>query len=220
MDRADLLRHRLLQASFISPEPIRELLEVTCYRKTLIQERADETNRLQKVLEMANLKLATVATNVLSTSGRAMLEAILGEQHDPQVLAELARGRLRSKLPALQQALDGHVQPYHRFLLTRILAHIDFLEESLLVLQQEIEERLTPYAEEGELLKGIASLQEKAIATVINEKALCGLSGRLLRQTRDDSHPMASSEPAGAVGLSSHTYSRASRLMSKEEGFS
>jgi len=166
---ADLLRHGLLQASFIPPEPIRELRELTRYRKTLIQERADETNRLQKVLEMANLKLATVATNVLGTSGRAMLEAIVGEQHDPHVLAELARGRLRSKLPALQQALDGRVQPYHRFLITRILAHIDFLEASLLILVQEIEVRLTPYAEEVELLKGIAPLQEKAIATVISE---------------------------------------------------
>jgi len=163
---ADLLRHGLLQASFIPPEPIRELREVTRYRKTLIQERADETNRLQKVLEMANLKLAVVATNVLGTSGRAMLEAILGEQQDAQVLAELARGRLRSKLPALQQALEGRVQPYHRFLLTRILAQLDFLEEPLLVLQQDSEERLTPYTEAVELLKGIAPLQEKASATV------------------------------------------------------
>ena len=166
---ADLLRHGLLQASFIPPEPIRELRELTRYRKTLIQERADETNRLQKVLEMANLKLAVVATNVLGKSGRAMLDAILGEQQDPEVLAELARGRLRSKLADLQQALDGRVQPYHRILITRILAHIDFLEQSLLVLLQEIEERLTPYAEAVELLKGIAPLQEKAIATVISE---------------------------------------------------
>src|SRR5579859_2869828 len=95
---ADLLRHGLLQASFIPPEPIRELRELTRYRKTLIQERADEVNRLQKVLEMANLKLSAVATNVLGKSGRAMLDAILGEQQNPLVLAELARGRLRSKL--------------------------------------------------------------------------------------------------------------------------
>ena len=166
---ADLLRHGLLQASFIPPEPIRELRELTRYRKTLIQERADETNRLQKVVEMANLKLAVVATNVLGKSGRAMLDAILGEQQDPDILAELARGRLRSKLADLQQALDGRVQPYHRILITRILAHIDFLEQSLLVLLQEIEERLAPYAEAVELLKGIAPLQEKAIATVISE---------------------------------------------------
>ena len=166
---ADLLRHGLLQASFIPPEPIRELRELTRYRKTLLQERADETNRLQKVLEMANLKLAVVATNVLGKSGRAMLDAILGEQQDPEVLAELARGRLRSKLADLQQALDGRVQPYHRILITRILAHIDFLEQSLLVLLQEIEERLAPYAEVVELLKGIAPLQEKAMATVRSE---------------------------------------------------
>jgi transposase len=118
---------------------------------------------------MANLKLAAVASNVLGKSGRAMLEAILGEHQDPQILAELARGRLRSKLPALQQALEGRVQPYHRLLITRILAHIDFLEPSLIVLQREIEERLVPYAEAVELLKGIAPLQEKAIATGVSE---------------------------------------------------
>jgi transposase len=166
---ADLLRHGLLQASFIPPEPIRELREVTRYRKTLVQERADEVNRLQKVLEMANLKLAAVATNVLGKSGRDMLTAILGEQQDPEVLAELARGRLRSKLPQLRQALDGRVEPYHRFLLERILAHIDFIEGSLAVVQREIQERLENYEEAVQLLGSIPPLQETAIATIISE---------------------------------------------------
>jgi hypothetical protein len=141
---ADLLRHGLLQASFIPPRPIREIRELTRYRKTLIQERADEVNRLQKVLEMANVKLGAVATNVAGKSGRDMLAAIIGEQHDPQALAELARGRLRAKLLQLRQALEGRVEAYHRFLLERILAHMDFLEQSIALVQQEIQQRLKP----------------------------------------------------------------------------
>lgn len=166
---ADLLRHGLLRASFIPPRPIRELRELTRYRKTLIQERADEVNRLQKVLEMANVKLAAVATDVLGKSGRDMLEAIIGEQADPEVLAELARGRLRAKLPQLRQALEGRVEAYHRFLLERLLAHIDFLEQSIAIVQQEIKLRLKPYEEAADLLASIPSLQEAAIATIISE---------------------------------------------------
>jgi transposase len=118
---------------------------------------------------MANLKLATVATDVLGKSGRAMLNAILGEQEDPEVLAELARGRLRAKLPQLRQALEGRVEAYHRFLLERILAHIDFLEESITMLQQDIQERLKPYEEAAALLESIPVLQEAAITTIISE---------------------------------------------------
>lgn len=134
-----------------------------------MQERAQEVNRLQKVLEMANLKLASVVTNVLGKSGRAMLAAILGEEQDPDVLAELARGRLRSKLAPLRQALDGRVEAYHRFLLERILTHIEFLEESLSIVQREIEARLTPYAEATELLRSIPPLQDGTIATILSE---------------------------------------------------
>src|SRR5438094_1865759 len=92
---ADLLRHGLLKASFIPPKPVRELRDLMRYRKKMVQERADEVRRLQKVLETANIKLASVATDVLGKSGRSMLEAILGGQEDPETLAELARGRLR-----------------------------------------------------------------------------------------------------------------------------
>jgi len=94
---ADLLRHGLLKASFIPPQPIRELREFTRYRKTLVQERAQEVNRLQKVLETANVKLAAVATDILGKSGRDMLDAMVRGVDDPEALAELARGRLRAK---------------------------------------------------------------------------------------------------------------------------
>jgi transposase len=101
---ADLLRHGLLKASFIPPKPVRELRDLMRYRKTLVQERADEVNRLQKVLETANVKLSSVATDVLGKSGRAMLEAMLGGEQDPEVLAELARGRLPSQVTRVAQS--------------------------------------------------------------------------------------------------------------------
>ena len=166
---ADLLRHGLLKASFIPPQPIRELRELTRYRKTLVQERTQEVNRLQKVLEGANLKLAAVASDVLGKSGREMLDAIIAGTQDAEVLADLARGRLRAKLPDLRLALDGRVQPHHRFLLTRILAHIDFLEESLLHVQKEIEQRLVPFEEAMILAQSVIGIQETAAAAILAE---------------------------------------------------
>jgi len=150
----------------VPPKPIRELRELTRYRKTLIQERAQEINRLQKVLEGANLKLAAVATDVLGKRGRDMLEAVVGGEQDAEVLAELARSKLRAKLPALRQALAGRVQPHHRFLLERMLAHIDFLEESIAHIQQQVAQRLDPYEEAMTLLQNIPGIQEVAAAII------------------------------------------------------
>ena len=113
---ADLLRHGLLSASFIPPAPIRELRDLTRYRKNLVQERAQEINRLQKVLETANIKLASVAADVLGKSGRDMLACIIAGERDALAMAELARGRLRAKLPDLQLALEGRVQSHHQSL--------------------------------------------------------------------------------------------------------
>jgi transposase len=166
---ADLLRHGLLTASFIPPKPIRELRELTRYRKTLVQERAQEINRLQKVLEGANIKLAAVATDILGKSGRDMLDALTGGEQDAEALAQLARGRLRAKLPELRLALTGRVQPHHRFLLERILAHIDFLEESLERIQQEIEQHLRPFEEAMTLAQSVIGVQETAAAAILAE---------------------------------------------------
>src|SRR5437764_14280504 len=163
---ADLLRHGLLKASFIPPQPVRELRELTRYRKTLVQERAQEVNRLQKVLETANVKLAAVATDLLGKSGRDMLNAVVRGEDDLEALAELARGRLRAKLAELRLALEGRVQPHHRFLLTRILAHIDFLEESLEQVQKEIEQRLAPFEEAITLAQSLIGIQETAAAAI------------------------------------------------------
>ena len=123
----DLLRQGLLTPSFIPPQPIRARRELTRYRKRLVEERAREVSRVQKVLEGANIKLAAVATDVLGTSGRARREALIAGEQDPVVLAELARGRLRAKRQALQLALDGRLVAQHRTVLRHLLAHIDFL---------------------------------------------------------------------------------------------
>lgn len=166
---ADLLRHGLLTASFIPPAPIRELRDLTRYRKTLIQERAQEINRVQKVLETANLKLASVASDVLGKSGRDMLDALVAGQRDPEVLASLARGRLRAKLPELRLALDGRLQPHQTVLLQQLLAHIDFLDESLERLHEEISQRLVPFEEEVGVLESLPVVLEVAAAVVIAE---------------------------------------------------
>jgi transposase len=166
---ADLLRHGLLRPSFIPPAPIRELRELTRYRKTLVQERVAEVNRLHKTLEGANLKLAAVATDILGVSGRDMLAALLGGEQDPAALAELARGRLRAKLPALRQALTGRVRPHHRVLISQILAHIDFLEESIARVQRAIEQRQAPYAAAIERLQTIPGVGAVVATAIVAE---------------------------------------------------
>jgi transposase len=133
------------------------------------QERAREVNRVQKVLETANIKLSSVATNVLGKSGRDMLSALIEGTTDAEILAELARGKLRKQLPQLQQALDGRVQAHHRLLLKHILAHIIFLEETLEQLQQEIEQHLSLFEETMTLLMSIATLAAAAILAEIGD---------------------------------------------------
>lgn len=139
---AELLRHGLLRASFVPERPQRELRDLTRYRTSLVRERAAEVNRLQKTLEGANVKLASVASNVVGASGRAMLEALAVGEGDPEALAQLAKGRLREKLPQLERALAGTVGPHHRFLIARQLAHIDFLDEAIAQVSDEVAARL------------------------------------------------------------------------------
>ena len=143
---AQLLECGLLRSSFVPPPPIRELRDLTRYRVQQTRDRSQEVNRLQKVLEDAGIKLASVATDVMGVSGRAMVEALVGGTTDPQVLAELARGQLRKKLPALQRALAGRFRPVHAFLLEQILAKIDYLDEALERLTAEIDRRVAPFA--------------------------------------------------------------------------
>lgn len=144
---ADLLRHGLLKASFVPNREQRELRELTRYRQTLVAERAAETNRLQKVLEGANIKLGAVASNVLGKSAREMLDALVAGNENPQELAELAQGRLREKIPQLEKALAGRFRTHQRFLVAQQLAHIDYLDEAIGQVSKEIGERMRPFEE-------------------------------------------------------------------------
>jgi transposase len=166
---ADVLRHGLLRPSFIPPAAIRELRELLRYRKTLVRARTQEVNRLQKVLESANLKLAAVATDVLGGSGRQMLEAIARGEDDPAALAELAKRKLRAKLPQLRRALEGRVKPHHRVLLRALLDHVDFLEGALEALDVEVERALVPFAPQLALLETIPGVKRTAAATLLAE---------------------------------------------------
>jgi transposase len=139
---AQLLQHGLIRPSFVPPAPVRELRELTRQRTQLVGERASVVNRLQKVLEDANIKLASVATGILGKSGRAMLEALIAGQEDPVVLARLALGRLKKKIPQLEQALRRHVTDHHRFLLRLHLDQLDHLDGLIGRIGLRIEDQL------------------------------------------------------------------------------
>ncbi len=166
---ADLLRHGLLRGSFIPPAPQRELRELTRFRAALVQERATAVNRLQKVLEEANIKLASVVTNVVGVSARMMLEGLLAGQTDTTLLAELARGRLREKRAELAKALEGRMRPHHRLLVTESLAHLDYLEETIKRLSAEVEARLRPFQAEIERLDTIPGVNRRIAEVVLAE---------------------------------------------------
>jgi transposase len=166
---ADLLRHGLLKASYVPDLPQRELRELTRYRTTLIRERSAERNRIQKTLEGAGIKLASVASDVLGSSGRGMLEALVGGTIDAATLADLAKGRLRTKLPQLERALTGAVGAHQRFLLAHQLAHLDGLEELIDQLSQEIAERLRPFQDKIERLDAISGVGQRTVEVFLAE---------------------------------------------------
>jgi transposase len=166
---AQLLEHGLLRGSFVPPTPIRELRDLTRYRKALIQDRTRVANRLHKALEDAGVKLASVASDILGVSGRAMLEALAQGTTDPVVLADLARGRLRGKLPALRAALAGHFRPHHAFLVAQLLAHLDYIDEAVGTLSMEIESRLAPFAESLSRLDSIPGINRRTAEVIIAE---------------------------------------------------
>jgi transposase len=139
---AELQLHGLLKASFVPPKPQRALRELTRYRTRLVQERVRVVNRVQKLLEGANIKLSSVASDIMGVSGRAMLAEIVAGSTDAAALADLARGRMRNKIPALEQALTGRVGDHHRLLLTMQLAHIDFLDEQITAVETAIERQI------------------------------------------------------------------------------
>jgi transposase len=166
---AELLRHGLLRGSFIPSQPQRQWRELTRYRSTLVQERARTLNRLQAVLEDANLKLASVVTDMYGVSARAMLEAILAGERDVAILADLARGRLRTKRDQLKEALEGRVTAHHSFLLTEHLSTLEYFDEAIARVSGEIDQRLTAEQEAIALLDTIPGVGQRAAESLIAE---------------------------------------------------
>jgi transposase len=166
---ADLLCHGLLRQSFVPPQPIRELRDLTRYRRKLVESQSAERNRLLKVLETANIKLSSVATDVFGTSGRLMLRALIEGKTTPEEMAELAKRKLRSKIPQLELALEGKVEDHHRFLLKLQLDRLERAEGDLAVLEKHIQEKLEPYAAQLALLDEIPGVDWTLAAVIIAE---------------------------------------------------
>jgi transposase len=166
---AELIEHRLLRPSFVPPKPIRELRDLTRYRKTVIEERGRETQRLHTVLEDAGIKLASVASKTLTKSGRDMLDALVGGERDPQVLAQFARGRMRSKIVQLQDALEGRFSPHHALIVAQMLARIDHADATIDALSQRIGEVLIPFEHEVELLCTIPGVARRTAEVILAE---------------------------------------------------
>jgi len=162
--------HGMVRPSFVPPPPIRELRELTRYRKTQIDVRAAEIARLEKVLQDAGIKLTSVASKVLTQSGRAIIEALIAGQRDPAALAGLAKGKLRSKIPQLTAALRGHFGAHHAIVAARILAHLDFLDETIGALDAQVAERVAErYQPAARLLADVPGLERRSIEVIIAE---------------------------------------------------
>jgi transposase len=168
---AELLQHGLLKGSFIPEAPQRDLRELVRYRTHLIQERTREVNRVHKVLEDANLKLSSVATDIMGVSGRAMLGAIIAGKDDPEALADLAKGRMRTKIEELEQALTGRIKDSHRLLLRLHLEHIDDLNAKLEELEAEIDKLMPPFDQDDlvERLDEIPGINQVTAQVIIAE---------------------------------------------------
>ena len=166
---ARLLECGLLKGSFVPPQPIRDLRDLTRYRKVLTHQRTEEAQRLHGMLQKAGIKLSSAATDILGVSGRAMLDALVRGTTDPDTLAELARGRLRAKLGLLKKALLGFFRPHHAVVVSEMLAHIDYLEEALERITQQIREQIRPFAEQKQRLMTIPGCKDRTAEAVLAE---------------------------------------------------
>lgn len=166
---AELLQHGLLKGSFVPNRWQRELRELVRYRTSMVRERADEVNRLQKVLEGANIKLSSVASNVTGRSAREILEALIGGKKDAAAMAQLAKARLRNKIPELERALVGQFGPHQCFMVVQQLAHIDFLDETIERVSKEVTSRLCPFEATVERLDTIPGVDRRTAEVMVAE---------------------------------------------------
>ena len=178
-----LVEHGLVRPSFVPPKEIRELRNLTRYRRAQIEERSREAQRLDKVLQDAGVKLSSVASHILGVSGRAMLEALVSGSTDPEILAELAKGVLRKKIPALRDALEGRFGPHHGLLVGQILAKLDFVDEAIGNLSNQVDRVIAPFEAQVQLLVTIPGVErrtaEELIAEIGVDMARFGSSERL-----------------------------------------
>lgn len=166
---ADVAAHGMVRPSFIPPPPVRELRDLTRYRKTQADARAREILRLEKVLQDAGMKITSVASNVWSLSSRDMIEAMIAGETDPAVLAQFARRQMRSKIPRLEEALAGRFEAGHRVLARQIIDHIDYLDKAIADLTDEITVRLAPFEAAVTILKSIPGISDLVAQIVIAE---------------------------------------------------
>lgn len=166
---AELLQHGLLRPSFIPPKPQRDLRDLIRHRQNFVRERSNLVNRIQKVLEAANIKLASVATDIMGVSGRAMLKAIIAGDKNPEQMAQLACGQLRKKQEQLTQALIGRVQPHHCFILAQLLCQVESLDAVIQQFDSQIEEYCRPFEATVELLDTIPGVARKAAEVIVCE---------------------------------------------------
>ena len=164
-----LIEFGLVRPSFVPPGPIRQLRNLTRYRKAQIEERCREAQRLDKILQDAGVKLSSVASDILGKSGRAILGALVAGTTDVAVLAELARGRLRTKIPALREALQSRFSAHHAVIVSAILAKLDFLEELIANLSAQIETAIAPYAGQVQLLDTIPGVDQRTAQGLLAE---------------------------------------------------
>lgn len=166
---ADLLQHGLLKGSFVPPTPIQDLRDLSRYRAELRQSQNRVANRIQKLLEQANVKLSSVVSDTLGVSGRHMLEAIIAGQNDPQQLAQLARGQLKKKIPQLQQALAGRIREHHRFLLAEYLDEWNALEKRIRRIESEIDTCVHPFESAVTLWQTVPGVDRVTACSLVAE---------------------------------------------------
>ncbi len=169
---AKVAERQMIRASFVPPAPIRRLRDLTRYRVALVDDASAEKNRVEKLLEDAQIKLSVVASDIFGVSGRDMMDQLIGGQRDPKVLAQLARARMRTKIPQLEEAFHGYFTDHHAFLLTNMLARIDQISAHIAALDTKIEAELAPFAEAVERLDQIPGVGLIAARVIIAEIGL------------------------------------------------